>query len=171
MEGACHDACCDAPPKLAKQEDFEKASDCPTSKLGIETAVAEEVGPKQSQPTDIESDATREHFVYRVSRMTCTGCSKKVSRVLGEIEGVFSVQFTFVTCIREFDLNTAVVGVGNLSSHLERATGFKLSREVSTLQSLDLQTDTLVVAEASCSPRVHLITRASRLRTSGLMSS
>lgn len=80
--------------------------------------------------------------------MTCTGCSKKVSRVLDEIEGISSVKVTFVTSIAEFDLDPAIMMVDDLSSRLERATGFKFSREVSTQQSLDLQIDALVVAEA-----------------------
>jgi Cu2+-exporting ATPase len=117
---------------------LEGPPECSVTKIGIETTVSPKAQSARAKTIDLENDAAREHIVYRVSGMTCTSCTKKVFNVLSNIDGVSSVKVTFVTGIAEFDLNPAIIGIEHVAPRIERETGFKFSRIVSTYQSLDV---------------------------------
>ncbi|EXJ74659.1 uncharacterized protein A1O5_01352 [Cladophialophora psammophila CBS 110553] len=73
--------------------------------------------------------------------MTCTGCTRKVSNVLKNIDAVSSIKVTFVTAVVEFDLNTKATNLDQLIPRVEKETGFKFSKITSNLQALDLRID------------------------------
>lgn len=136
---ACSDACCGEKASLKGSLRLKEPSDCSVTRLSMETSVSPKRRSTRAKTIDVENDAAREHIVYRVSGMTCTSCSKKVSSVLNNIDGVSSVKVTFVTGIAEFDLNPTLLGAEQVLPRIERETGFQFSRIVSTHQSMSVQ--------------------------------
>ncbi len=90
---------------------------------------------------DEEKDAAREHVVLSVSGMTCTGCVRKLTNVLHNVDGVFAVKATFVTGIAEFDFDQKAAKLEDIIPRIQKETGFKFSQIVSTFQALDLLVD------------------------------
>ena len=118
------------------------------SKCGEDSTTVISVGEKKqktlstpAQQTDIEHTAAREHVLLRVSGMTCTGCSKKVTNVLTNLDGVSSIKVTFVTGIAEFDLDPNQGSMHQIMPQIEKETGFRFSRIVTDRQTLDLLID------------------------------
>ncbi len=73
---------------------------------------------------DLEKGSAVEHAVTQISGMTCTGCERKLQRVLSSIPGVHNVQTSLVLGRAEFDVN-ANVSIGDVVSLVERQTEFK----------------------------------------------
>ena len=65
-----------------------------------------------------------EHAVIQISGMTCTGCERKLQRVLFGIAGVHNVKTSLVLGRAEFDVD-AGLSVSEVASSLERQTEFK----------------------------------------------
>ena len=73
---------------------------------------------------DLEKGAVVEHAITQISGMTCTGCERKLQRVLSSMVGVNNVNTSLVLGRAEFDVD-AGVSVTEVTSSLERQTGFK----------------------------------------------
>ena len=137
---ACKDVCCSQKTPSIKSDEGRDSSDHSVNNLGINTS-------RRTRPTartrdfDIETEAAREHVVLAVAGMTCTGCSRKVTNVLQNIDGVSSIKVTFVTGLAEFDVDSKIVKAEQMLPRIEKETGFKYSRIVSTYQVLDLRID------------------------------
>ena len=81
----------------------------------------------QSIPTpamDLEKGSATEHAVTQISGMTCSGCERKLERVLSSIAGVQNVKTSLVLGRAEFDVG-AGFSVKEIASLLERQTEFK----------------------------------------------
>lgn len=65
-----------------------------------------------------------EHAVTQISGMTCTGCERKLQRVLSNIAGVHNVKTSLVLGRAEFDVD-AGLSINEVASLLERQTEFK----------------------------------------------
>lgn len=98
-----------------------------------------EIKPKQTvREIDPEKDGAREHIKLNVAGMTCTGCAKKLERVLNNIEGVSNVEAVFVTGSADFDVDPRLVDVGKLIQKAAKDSGFGCTRVISENQALDL---------------------------------
>ena len=64
-----------------------------------------------------------DHAVTQISGMTCTGCERKLERVLSSIPGVHNVQTSLVLGRAEFDVD-AGLSINHVVSLLERKTEF-----------------------------------------------
>ena len=73
---------------------------------------------------DLEKGSTVEHVVTQILGMTCTGCERKLQRVLSSIAGVHNIKTSLVLGRAEFDVD-AGVSVNEVASLLERQTDFK----------------------------------------------
>ena len=73
---------------------------------------------------DLEKGFTVEHAVTQISGMTCTGCERKLQRVLSSIAGVHNVKTSLVLGRAEFDVDTGL-SVNEVALLLERQTEFK----------------------------------------------
>lgn len=73
---------------------------------------------------DLEKGSAVEHAVTQISGMTCTGCERKLQRVLSSIAGVHNIKTSLVLGRAEFDID-AGVSVNKVASLLERQTEFK----------------------------------------------
>lgn len=73
---------------------------------------------------DLEKGSKVEHAVTHISGMTCTGCERKLQRVLSSIAGVQNVKTSLVLGRAEFDVD-AGVSIVEVASSLERQTEFK----------------------------------------------
>lgn len=73
---------------------------------------------------DLEKGSTVEHAVIQISGMTCTGCERKLQRVLSSIAGVHNIKTSLVLGRAEFDVD-AGMSVNKVASLLERQTDFK----------------------------------------------
>ena len=73
---------------------------------------------------DLEKGSTVEHAVTQISGMTCTGCERKLQRVLSSIAGVHSIKTSLVLGRAEFDVD-AGISINKVVSLVERQTGFK----------------------------------------------
>ena len=73
---------------------------------------------------DLEKGSAVEHAVTQISGMTCTGCERKLQRVLSGIAGVHNVKTSLVLGRAEFDVD-AGFSVNEVASLLERQTEFK----------------------------------------------
>lgn len=92
----------------------------------------------QHQNADLEKSVQHEHLVFNISGMTCTGCTKKVAGVCQHIPGVHNASVNFVAGRGECDIDTSLVAPDKLLGQLERETGFKCSRIINSLLTLDL---------------------------------
>ncbi|KAK6532922.1 hypothetical protein TWF281_007094 [Arthrobotrys megalospora] len=109
-----------------------------TQKLKVPETRLKEVDP--------ENSASRQHVLLNVSGMTCTGCTRKLTNVLNNIDGISSIQATFVTGVAEFDLDPAIANLQQVIPRIEKETGFKFSQIVSNCQTLDLRIDSPLAA-------------------------
>ena len=84
------------------------------------------VGDKSLTPAaiDLEKGSVVGHVVYQIAGMTCTGCERKLQRVLSSIAGVHNVQTSLVLARAEFDVDTGI-SFEEITSLLERQTEFK----------------------------------------------
>ncbi|KAI4127923.1 MAG: hypothetical protein LQ347_004393 [Umbilicaria vellea] len=73
---------------------------------------------------DLEKGLAPEHVMTQISGMTCTGCERKVQRVLSNIVGVGNVKTSLVLGRAEFDID-AGMSAEEVASSLERQTEFK----------------------------------------------
>ena len=73
--------------------------------------------------TDLEKGSAMDHAVTQISGMTCTGCERKLERVLSSIPGVHNVQTSLVLGRAEFDVD-AGLSINHVVSLLERKTEF-----------------------------------------------
>ena len=76
--------------------------------------------------TDLEKGLVEEHVITQISGMTCTGCERKLQRVLSSIDGVHNLKTTLITGRAEFDI-AASTSFEKVVSYLERHTEFKCS--------------------------------------------
>ncbi|KAF3921761.1 hypothetical protein AA313_de0200384 [Arthrobotrys entomopaga] len=140
-EKTCEKSCCGKPAvpvdHRATRVTVGRATECHSA--GLTSLKKPQVLRKKQ--SDIESAAARQHVTFKVTGMTCTGCSKKVHRVLGNIDGISDIKVTFVTGVAEFTLNQAVSKLEPIVLRIERETGFKLARFASIYQTIDLRID------------------------------
>ncbi|OQV00596.1 hypothetical protein CLAIMM_06074 [Cladophialophora immunda] len=146
---ACRESCCDKTTTRNKTGEHEDRLSCSLDEVEISTPWPEKTTNTRAKEVDIEDAAAREHVLLSVAGMTCTGCSRKVSNVLKNIDGVSSIKATFVTAVVEFDLNTAVTNLEQLIPRVEKETGFKFSKITSNFQALDLRIDPVTATRAS----------------------
>lgn len=112
--------CCSSPPitKTFELGDFLlRSSQDDSQSVGSHQTVA-------SGATDLEKGLIREHAMTQISGMTCTGCQRKVERVLSSVAGVWNVKVSLVIGRAEFDID-AGLSVEKVASSLERQTEFK----------------------------------------------
>lgn len=73
---------------------------------------------------DLEKGSSEvEHVVTQISGMTCTGCERKLQRVLCSITGVHNVKTSLVLGRAEFDVDAGLT-INEVASLLERRTEF-----------------------------------------------
>ena len=87
---------------------------------------------------DIEASARYEDVLVNVNGMTCTGCEKELSRVLGSIKGVSGVRVVFVTGRAEFKVDNALVESREAIAQAQKMSGFAMTRIRRESQSIDL---------------------------------
>lgn len=78
----------------------------------------------KSAAIDLEKGSALQHVVTQISGMTCTGCERKLERVLSSIAGVHDVKTSLVLGRAEFDVD-AGFSVHNVVYLLERQSEFK----------------------------------------------
>lgn len=134
--------CCSDPPAVKSTQSDTSA---PTPKVGCSSGPSNKTGqtptaqhgtssedspvPSDHQsPTpaaiDLEKGSAVEHAVTQISGMTCTGCERKLQRVLSTIPGVHNVQTSLVLGRAEFDVDTGV-SINEVALLLEKKTEFK----------------------------------------------
>lgn len=74
--------------------------------------------------TDIEKGPGLEHVVMHVSGMTCTGCERKLQRVLSSVVGIYNVKISLVLGRTEFDVD-ARISTNEVALLVERQTEFR----------------------------------------------
>ncbi|KAF3921330.1 hypothetical protein ABW21_db0209435 [Orbilia brochopaga] len=93
----------------------------------------------ETKEIDLESSASRQHVLLKVSGMTCTGCTRKLTNVLNNVDGISCPKGTFVTGIAEFDLDLSRACLQQIIPRIEKETGFKFSQIISEYQTLDIR--------------------------------
>ena len=73
---------------------------------------------------DIEKGPVLERVIMHISGMTCTGCERKLQRVLSSITGVFNVKISLVLGRAEFDVD-AGTSINEVALLVERQTEFR----------------------------------------------
>ena len=73
---------------------------------------------------DIEKGSVVEHGVVHISGMTCTGCERKLQRVLSSTAGVSNIKTSLVLGRAEFDID-AGISITDVGRLIERQTEFK----------------------------------------------
>ena len=73
---------------------------------------------------DIEKALVMEHVVTYIAGTTCTGCERKLYRVLSNIAGVHNIKTSLVPGRAEFDVD-AGLSVNEVALLVERRTEFK----------------------------------------------
>lgn len=112
--------CCSSAPatKVIQAQDILHNSSAAASQLcGCQQAIVPAV-------IDLEKGLAREHVMTQISGMTCTGCERKVQRVLANILGVYNVKTSLVLGRAEFDID-AGLPVEEIAALLGRQTEFK----------------------------------------------
>lgn len=84
-----------------------------------------------------------EHVVLGVSGMTCTGCEKKLDRVLTALEQAANVKSSLVTSRAEFDIDLSIASVAETIRYVQNATGFDCELITYRGAELDLRLDRL----------------------------
>ncbi|KAF3939107.1 hypothetical protein ABW19_dt0206160 [Dactylella cylindrospora] len=143
----CKDSCCDqtTPTGASSGPDI---STCGLSDLQITSAPPPNTPAAKSKEIDVENSAAREHVFLSVSGMTCTGCIRKLVNVLSNIDGISSINATFVTGVADFDLDSTVSELQEVMSRVEKETGFKLTHIVHNFQTLDVRVDRISIKSA-----------------------
>lgn len=77
-----------------------------------------------SDAIDLEKGSAVQHVIAQISGMTCTGCERKLERVLSSIAGVHDVKTSLVLDRAEFDVD-AGLSINDVVLLLERQSGFK----------------------------------------------
>ena len=77
-----------------------------------------------STTIDLEKGFAMVHVVIHVSGMTCTGCERKLQRVLSGISGVHNVKTSLVLNRAEFDVATGI-SINQVILLLEKQTDYK----------------------------------------------
>ncbi|ETN43266.1 copper-translocating P-type ATPase [Cyphellophora europaea CBS 101466] len=91
---------------------------------------------------DIEKmAAVREHVLFNVTGMDCSGCANNLTRALAAVPGTDNVKVTFITNTAELDLDSTITAIPTVVRLAERATGYKLVTFDSDNQVLDLTMD------------------------------
>lgn len=137
----------DQEPRAGLTCDTQIHSRC--SQQTVLNEVAKEMQGSRSDQCDVENAAAREHIVLSVSGMTCTGCSRKMMNVMGNIAGTSNCQVTFVTETAEFDLDNSITDTRTVFARIEKETGFKVSRLVSGYHNLDVSMNAAAAADYS----------------------
>ena len=73
---------------------------------------------------DLEKGSVVKHAVMQISGMTCTGCERKLQRVLASVAGVHNIKISLVLGRAEFDVD-AGLSINEVASLLERQTEFR----------------------------------------------
>ncbi|CAK1356434.1 unnamed protein product [Cercospora beticola] len=129
----CEDDCC-VPTKAGCGE-----TSCAVGDKCKVTSVVKSVPVKdKSADVDIEISPVKDHVALSVTGMTCTGCSKKMLNVLGDIPGISNPHVTFVSGMAAFDFDPAHGSVEEVLPLIEKRTGFKLGRITADFQTLDV---------------------------------
>ncbi|KAK6337685.1 hypothetical protein TWF696_001171 [Orbilia brochopaga] len=133
-------------PLTIKASRVKVPSSCDSDNIGIApvaTGATRKVktSESRSKEADLENSASRQHVLLNVSGMTCTGCTRKLTNVLNNIDGVSSIEVTFVTGVAEFDLDLSSASLQQVVARIEKETGFKFSQVMSDYQTLDVRVD------------------------------
>ena len=133
---------CPSPPKATKYQCDNSApapkTRCPsrTSTSSVQGHIAQRSSPlKDNQPSgnlqslvlanvDIERNLVLERVTMHISGMTCTGCERKLQRVLSSITGVYNVKTSLVLGRAEFDVD-AGISINEVALLVERQTEFR----------------------------------------------
>ena len=118
--GATTEMCCSSTPSprtnnvlTARHNISFEATQVPDGHQGL-TGVA----------VDLEKGPAVEHVVTQISGMTCTGCERKLQRVLSGIAGVRNIQTSLILGRAEFDIDVGLSAI-DVASSLERQTDFQ----------------------------------------------
>ncbi|KAL9624194.1 MAG: hypothetical protein Q9160_001441 [Pyrenula sp. 1 TL-2023] len=114
----CQEECCDAP----KNDNSSK------KEIKVSTTVDLEKGP-----------SFLEHVALSVTGMTCTGCEKKLDRVLNGLNQATNVKTSLVTSRAEFDVDVSLATVAETIQYVQTATGFSCDLITFKGAELDLQ--------------------------------
>lgn len=79
-----------------------------------------------------------EHIVFSVSGMTCSGCQRKLERMLGAHEAVRNLKTSLILARAEFDLDLGAGSVAQVINHVQRTTDFICERMINQGSSIDL---------------------------------
>ena len=140
-KGACRESCSNRTNSRAAATQVVNTSPYSPDEVRSTSPRSEKSKTTRLRKADIEDAAAREHVLLSVAGMTCTGCSRKITNVLKNVDGVSSIKVTFVTAITEFDLDAAVANLAQVMPRIEKETGFKFSKITSDFQTLDLRAD------------------------------
>ncbi|KIX06534.1 copper-translocating P-type ATPase [Rhinocladiella mackenziei CBS 650.93] len=138
---SCREPCCDAKISRVEARRSSDLSSCSRDRVQISSAAPLKLPLPRAKVVDIEADAAREHVILGVSGMTCTGCVRKVTNVLNNVDGVSAIKVTFVTGMAEFDLDPKVGNLPQIIPRIEKETGFKFSQIASDYQTLEVVVD------------------------------
>lgn len=95
---------------------------------------------KISTTVDLEKGpSSLEHVALSVTGMTCTGCEKKLDRVLNGLNQATNVKTSLVTSRAEFDIDVSLATVAETIQHVQTATGFSCDLITYKGAELDLQ--------------------------------
>lgn len=120
-KGPCEDECCDDAARYGSVKDKK---------------------PHVGACVDLEKGQLYlEHVILSVSGMTCTGCEKKLDRVLSGLRQVTNVKTSLVTSRAEFDLDLSVASVDQTVQHVQNATGFDCESINANGAELELRLD------------------------------
>ena len=88
---------------------------------------------------DLEKATCRNvsHVSVYISGMTCTGCAKKATNILGRFPGVLRPRINFITSSAEFDLDVSL-DANAIIARFEYETGFECSQIKQEMQRLDV---------------------------------
>ncbi|CUM66462.1 uncharacterized protein PRCAT00004126001 [Priceomyces carsonii] len=140
-KSSCSKVCCEK----EVSSDLGNPSDCPLKEIKRDNDTSSLKKRKRKKIADLEEESARQHVRLNVAGMTCTGCARKLSRVLENIDGVSSIHVTFVTGVADFDFDTDVWDLKDITSRIQKETGFKISTIKKNSQTLDLKIDPLKV--------------------------
>ncbi|KAL8913111.1 MAG: hypothetical protein Q9171_002005 [Xanthocarpia ochracea] len=148
---SCADVCCDEKPpeETAASSCADACCDNSKSSTGCVHACCSQKKGTQPKKTAIEVDAARnvdlemrlsgkEHVIFSILGMTCTGCETKVSRTLAKLPAVTNLKSSLILSRAEFDLDVGTTSAVEVMKHLERTTEFKCERVTNQDSSLDL---------------------------------
>lgn len=94
----------------------------------------------EADQVDVERDLFRtQRIILQVQGMTCTGCEKKLSRLLLSLPEVSGVKTSLILAQAEFDLRASgCVDAENIASTLQKMTGFTCTKLAHVGEELEL---------------------------------